>query len=821
MGIGLFCLGVLLYLCLLARVNIQHFKSSFISQLQSHLAGQARIQARHIEDSVQFIKLKLDKATSEIMNLPQVESPADSERYAQEFGFPVQIFYICDLQGRVVRHVCGTSQDDTSSASAAANLLKTVKEGQTGALRPDASDDSRLWILSKVQTPGGFAGYAVIAMLREDLMHSFQCAGMIRQNQFLLMDSQRQASIVPVESSISEVLKKAAGGKGAARLLSNSSRASEPVQNNLVIGYCPAVLFNESWPVSVISDDSLIEASVRTHAEGIFVAMICLFLVLLIICGFYYRSEKRRLILEQQTELSQTTSELQLVAGEKRQLCEQFNKDISFLRQILQALPVGLYWKNEKGELQGQNTVLKSWLKEAKDSKVCFELIDDHKLDQEVLTKGIDLMHVPQTLTLRGHEKKVLISRIPLRGPGAQITGMLNCQIPVDSFKNLSSGMLCEYFNHGCAADLWALPTVLTDASGSIRYANPAFTRWLGRSGEQFRSAKLYEVLELPESAVAEPLKTGGSAGTWVSLCVRKKDVDAFIQKSAGPEANTVLLVFADTPAAEEVKAPQHAEQKAALPTRQNPDSQTPTVCREQTAVEEKAAEVLVVDDVEENRTLLEILVTKNACRVTSCSNGRQAVERCGQSRYDLILMDIQMPDMDGFEAMQRIRQSELNRSTPMIAMTASDKREDELAALECGFDDYLSKPINRKLMEQKIWRSLQKVKQVSDTQAGKDIISFLDGNPDYRKAIETFVQNLPARLEEMRQAFESRDLKSLAFKVHALKGIGGFAGFSVYTDKAKTMEEALKEEQLDKVQEQLDELVRMCLRTRLKSDCS
>jgi CheY-like chemotaxis protein/PAS domain-containing protein len=821
MGIGLFCLGVLLYLCLLAKVNIQHFKSSFVSQLQGHLIGQARIQARHIEDSVQLIKLKLDKATSDIMNSPQIESPADSERYTRELGFPVQVFYLCDPQGHLVRQVCRTSQDAASSPSAAAKLLETVKDEQTGVLRLDASDASRLWILSKVQMSGGFSGYAVIATLREDLMRSFQCAGMIRQNQFLLTDPLRQGAIVPLESSISEILKKAARGEGAARLASKSSTASEPIQNNLLIGYCQANVFSECWPVTVISDDALIEASVRTHAEGIFVAMICLFLVLLIICGFYYRSEKRRLILEQQTELSRTTSELQLVAVEKRQLGEQFKKDISFLRQILQALPVGLYWKNEKGELQGQNSVMDSWLKQAKDSTVCFEHIADHKLDQEVLTKGIDLMHVPQTLSLRGHEKKVLISRIPLRGPGAQITGMLNCQIPVDSFKNLSSGALCEFLNHGCAADIWALPTVLADASGSIRYANPAFTRWLGRSGEQLHSARLCEWLELPESALAEPLKTADSAGAWVSLCVRKKDVNAFIQKTAYPESETMLLVFADTPAAEEVKAPEHVELNVALPPLETPDPQPPMVCPEQTAVEEKAAEVLVVDDVEENRTLLEILVTKNACRVTSCSNGRQAVERCGQSRYDLILMDIQMPDMDGFEAMQRIRQGELNRSTPMIAMTASDKREDELAALECGFDDYLSKPINRKLMEQKIWRSLQKVKQVSDTQAGKDIISFLDGNPDYRKAIETFVQNLPARLEEMRQAFESRDLKSLAFKVHALKGIGGFAGFSVYTDKAKTMEEALKEEQLDKVQEQLDELVRMCLRTRLKSDCS
>jgi response regulator RpfG family c-di-GMP phosphodiesterase len=179
------------------------------------------------------------------------------------------------------------------------------------------------------------------------------------------------------------------------------------------------------------------------------------------------------------------------------------------------------------------------------------------------------------------------------------------------------------------------------------------------------------------------------------------------------------------------------------------------------------------------------------------------------------------MPDMDGFETLRQIRGVELNFATPVIAMTASERREDELAAIECGFDDYLSKPVNQKMVRQKIWRALQKIKQASDAVEGRDIVSFLDGNPDYGKAIETFVQNLPGRLDEMKEAFASRDFRSLAFKVHALKGVGGFAGFSIYTEKARQMEDAIRQQQLDDIACQLDELMDMCLRTRLKSERS
>jgi CheY-like chemotaxis protein/PAS domain-containing protein len=228
---------------------------------------------------------------------------------------------------------------------------------------------------------------------------------------------------------------------------------------------------------------------------------------------------------------------------------------------------------------------------------------------------------------------------------------------------------------------------------------------------------------------------------------------------------------------------------------------------------------ILVVDDVEENRTLLEVILSKLGYAAVQCSGGKQAIAMCRQEAYDVVLMDIQMPEVDGLEAIRQIRADSLNTGVPIIAMTASSQKDDELAALESGCDDYLNKPINRKLLEQKIWRNLAKMRQIREAEQGLDITSFLEGDSDYHKTIETFVGNLPNRIEEMRQAMDKHDLKDLAFKVHALKGLGGFAGFAVYTEKAARLEESIHEQDMNKIQEQIDEMVQLCMRTKIKND--
>jgi CheY-like chemotaxis protein len=230
-------------------------------------------------------------------------------------------------------------------------------------------------------------------------------------------------------------------------------------------------------------------------------------------------------------------------------------------------------------------------------------------------------------------------------------------------------------------------------------------------------------------------------------------------------------------------------------------------------------ARILLVDDVLENRTLLEVLLKKIGYVCSHSANGQEAVDLCEQEKFDLILMDLQMPILDGIEATRKIRTGPINAKTPIIAMTASGQKGDDLKALNAGCNDCLGKPISRELLQRKIWRQLAQVKQIQAADEGREILSFLEGDPDYQKAIETFVDCLPGKIEEMKKAFEKRDLKDLAFKTHALKGLGGFAGFPIFTEKAKALEETVKAEDYDRIREQLDEMVQLCMRTKLQGN--
>jgi len=95
----------------------------------------------------------------------------------------------------------------------------------------------------------------------------------------------------------------------------------------------------------------------------------------------------------------------------------------------------------------------------------------------------------------------------------------------------------------------------------------------------------------------------------------------------------------------------------------------------------------------------------------------------------------------------------------------------------------------------------------------GGDITSFLADDPNYHKMVDMFVNNLPKRRKEMQEALDEGNLQDLAFKVHALKGLGSSAGFPIYTDKAGALEQAVMSNQIDRVQEQLDEIYSFALR--------
>ena len=112
------------------------------------------------------------------------------------------------------------------------------------------------------------------------------------------------------------------------------------------------------------------------------------------------------------------------------------------------------------------------------------------------------------------------------------------------------------------------------------------------------------------------------------------------------------------------------------------------------------ASTVMVVDDFVDTRLMIRQFLELGGCRVVEAGNGREAIEVADRERPDLILMDLNMPVLDGFTATLRIRESESVRGVPIVALTAYDTAEFRAAARAVGCDEYISKPVDfNKLM--------------------------------------------------------------------------------------------------------------------------
>jgi CheY-like chemotaxis protein len=113
---------------------------------------------------------------------------------------------------------------------------------------------------------------------------------------------------------------------------------------------------------------------------------------------------------------------------------------------------------------------------------------------------------------------------------------------------------------------------------------------------------------------------------------------------------------------------------------------------------------VLVVEDNQVNQLLVTTILAKAGMRAEVAGNGVEAVQAVHQRNFDVILMDMQMPEMDGLEATRRIRQlGAMGRSVPIIAMTANAMQEDRRRCLEAGMNDFVAKPIDSAELLRKI----------------------------------------------------------------------------------------------------------------------
>lgn len=212
---------------------------------------------------------------------------------------------------------------------------------------------------------------------------------------------------------------------------------------------------------------------------------------------------------------------------------------------------------------------------------------------------------------------------------------------------------------------------------------------------------------------------------------------------------------------------------------------------------------ILVAEDTPFNQKFITRLLGRWGHTAIVVGDGRKAVEAIFENRYDLILMDVQMPEMDGFEATARIREIEEKKGehTPIIAMTAHAMKGDRERCLEAGMDDYVPKPISsdallnaiRMLVPEHSGPNKEDAAVIEKTQPVFDktaLLKAFDNDWDFLKEVlDMFLADYPKMLKNIHDAIQTRDAPALQRTAHALKGMLGNFQVETPTKKAYTLE--------------------------------
>ncbi len=243
---------------------------------------------------------------------------------------------------------------------------------------------------------------------------------------------------------------------------------------------------------------------------------------------------------------------------------------------------------------------------------------------------------------------------------------------------------------------------------------------------------------------------------------------------------------------------------------------------------------ILYAEDNEVNRRLIDQLVSKTGAKIKMVVNGAEALKAATDEQFDLILMDIQMPVMDGRDAAQAIRKS--GNRTPIVALTANIMAEDLQEYQEVGCVECLSKPVDKarfytvlsrylKTVDQRPNLPVERADRHPPEMAGFDAAKMLpqvdDRRPEYaltvsdskenkelRVIVDHFVHSLPDQVAALRAHSKDNKWSEVRKIAHQLKGVGSSLGFPELTEKAKRVDIAIKQEQADCYPELVESVV-------------
>ncbi len=198
------------------------------------------------------------------------------------------------------------------------------------------------------------------------------------------------------------------------------------------------------------------------------------------------------------------------------------------------------------------------------------------------------------------------------------------------------------------------------------------------------------------------------------------------------------------------------------------------------------AARILVVDDILPNIKLLEAKLTSDYYDVITAMNGEEALQKAKEEKPDLILLDIMMPGMDGFEVCTRLKQDPNIAHIPVVMVTALTDTQDRVKGLECGADDFLSKPVNDTALMSRV-RSLIRLKMTIDewrtremtaTQLGVIQESSVSIHEEIEPSNVLLVEDMDFEVKKIKDTIESKGhtLQTVSTGLEALKYVNDHA---------------------------------------------